>query len=77
VRRLRKAVFPARSSQRMLINEEARMTNDEKSPNDRIRNEPGHPFDCRSHFVIPSAFDMGHSSFSSIAGIFLAQCFHL
>ncbi len=44
-------------------NDEARMTNDEGSPNDRMTKEAPGDFVRDSSFVIPSTFDIRHSSF--------------
>jgi (E)-4-hydroxy-3-methylbut-2-enyl-diphosphate synthase len=46
----------------VLKNDEARMTNDERSPNDRMMEERGTPARV-SDFVIPSSLDIRHSSF--------------
>jgi (E)-4-hydroxy-3-methylbut-2-enyl-diphosphate synthase len=46
----------------VLKNDEARMTNDERSPNDRMLEERGTPARV-SDFVIPSSLDIRHSSF--------------
>jgi (E)-4-hydroxy-3-methylbut-2-enyl-diphosphate synthase len=46
----------------VLKNDEARMTNDERSPNDRMIEEPDTPVRA-SDFVIPSSLDIRHSSF--------------
>jgi (E)-4-hydroxy-3-methylbut-2-enyl-diphosphate synthase len=46
----------------VLTNDKARMTNDERSPNDRIIEEPDTPVRA-SDFVIPSSLDIRHSSF--------------
>jgi (E)-4-hydroxy-3-methylbut-2-enyl-diphosphate synthase len=46
----------------VLKNDEARMTNDERSPNDRMVEERGTPARV-SDFVIPSSLDIRHSSF--------------
>jgi (E)-4-hydroxy-3-methylbut-2-enyl-diphosphate synthase len=44
-------------------NDEARMTNDERSPNDRLTKEQPEASLRASGFVIPSSLDIGHSSF--------------
>jgi (E)-4-hydroxy-3-methylbut-2-enyl-diphosphate synthase len=46
----------------VLKNDKARMTNDERSPNDRMIEEPDTPVRA-SDFVIPSSLDIRHSSF--------------
>jgi (E)-4-hydroxy-3-methylbut-2-enyl-diphosphate synthase len=46
----------------VLKNDKARMTNDERSPNDRMVEEPDTPVRA-SDFVIPSSLDIRHSSF--------------
>ena len=48
---------------RSTANDKARMTNDERSPNDRITKEQPDASIRASGFVIPSTFDIRHSSF--------------
>jgi (E)-4-hydroxy-3-methylbut-2-enyl-diphosphate synthase len=47
-------------------NDEARMTNDERSPNDRMTKEQTESGVRHSDFVIPSSLDIRHSSFLHI-----------
>ena len=47
----------------VLKNDEARMTNDERSPNDRMTKEQSDTPVRASDFVIPSSLDIRHSSF--------------
>jgi (E)-4-hydroxy-3-methylbut-2-enyl-diphosphate synthase len=44
-------------------NDEARMTNDERNPNDQMTKEQTHSAVRDSDFVIPSSLDIRHSSF--------------
>src|SRR5262249_50744312 len=46
-----------------LKNEKARMTNDERKPNDRMTEGKSEASVCASDFVIPSSLDIRHSSF--------------
>src|SRR5437667_5753428 len=48
---------------RCTANDKARMTNDERSPNDRMTKEQPDASIRASGFVIPSTFDIRHSSF--------------
>ena len=44
-------------------NDEARMTNDERNPNEQMPKEGAEASICASDFVIPSSLDLRHSSF--------------